>query len=78
VRLRGALAVISDLDLQVVSQVPDRDGRGCWAGVTQGVGQGFLDDPVGRQLDPGREVAFEVAAQTHGQPSSRHVGDQCR
>src|SRR5918996_1308362 len=50
-----AAAVVGDLDLQDLAAVADADLGPGRAGVPERVGQGLLDDPVGRQVDPGRQ-----------------------
>ena len=47
----GAVAVIENLDRQGIERVVQRDGRGDRAGVFEGIGQGLLDNAVGRDVD---------------------------
>ena len=52
---RRSPAVVLDFHVQGVGQVAHRHpGRGS-AGVLDGVGEGFLNDPVGRQVHAGRK-----------------------
>ena len=44
-------ASVDHFHVEAVIAVPDPDCRGDRAGVAQDVGQRFLDDPVGRQVD---------------------------
>src|SRR4051812_8873659 len=55
----GARPVVCDLEIETARPVADGDGCVCGAGVLEGVGQGFLDDPVCRQVEPrGKEHRF--------------------
>src|SRR6266542_4200458 len=49
----AAEPVVADLQAQVVVAVADQHARGARTGVPDGVGEGLLDDPVGRQVHPG-------------------------
>jgi len=56
VACRGAVAVVAHLDPQLVCGVPERDlglGRMC---VLERVGESFLDDPVGGDVDPAGQL----------------------
>src|SRR6266542_3843300 len=53
----AAEPVVADLQAQVVVAVADQHARGARTGVPDGVGEGLLDDPVGRQVHPGRQGA---------------------
>ena len=57
-RRRTSCAVVGDLELERVRSVANVDARPRLPGVLERVRQRLLDDPVGRELDPDRELAW--------------------
>jgi hypothetical protein len=65
---RGTDAVVAYLGLQAVGSVADGHVGMAGAGVLERVGQAFLDDPVGRQVDRrGERKGLAVDMQSDGQ-----------
>ena len=77
---RGASrAVVDDLELERVGAVADVDGRARIAGVLERVGQRLLHDPVGRQLDPDRELpSLALDAELDGKARLAELPDEGR
>ena len=68
---RGALAVVADLDLQLVGPVADGHVRVAGARVLERVGQALLHDPIGGEVDRARErEGLAVDVQPHGKPGA--------
>src|SRR5690606_1627028 len=68
--------VVDHLDLDTFFE-PEPDPGGAGPGVAGDVGEGLLDDPVGRLADHGRQrpgLAFSL--ERHPQPARLHAGDQ--
>ena len=67
-RLGPAGTVVEHFDLERRGPVADADGGGRGSGVLAGVGEGFLDDPVGRHLEGGRQrPGIALDREVHGQ-----------
>ena len=72
-----AVAVVADLDLQLVGAVADRHVGLAGVRVLERVGQALLDDPVGGQVDRARErVRLAVDVQAHRQAGAADLVHQ--
>ena len=75
---RAALTVVADLDLQLVR--PIAHDHVCVAGVRvlERVGQAFLNDPIGGEVDPAwKRERLPVDVQLDGQPGAADLVQQC-
>jgi hypothetical protein len=73
----GAAAVVDHLDLDPAGGVADRDPGGGRPGVPDHVGQRLLDDPVGRQVEPGRQLGRRpLDPDLDPHPGPGHLGGQ--
>jgi hypothetical protein len=71
-------AVVAYLGPQPVGPVADGHVGAAGAGVLERVGQAFLDDPVGRQVDRRRErEGLAVDVQPDGQAGPADLFQQC-
>ena len=77
VTVPGAPAVVAYLDAQLIGRVVQRYlGFGCLC-VLEHVGEAFLDDPVGGDVDPARQGELLTGnAQPHGQPGTPELFQQ--
>ena len=73
----AALAVVAYLELKLVGPIADRHIGRAGARVLERVGQAFLDDAIGREVDPSRErERLPVDMQLDGQACAADLFQQ--
>ncbi len=78
VRPRPAAAtVVADLELELARPVAHHDLGARRPGVLERVGEALLHDPVGREVDPGRQrPRLALHPDAHGEPGLAHLAGE--